>query len=157
MNNLDPITSGSEESENNKLPEPVQAIVDEYAEKLNRRQQKVADTLTRWLVLGSASLVPFDQYDGYLLLKTSAQHAELIVKATRHDKRVFDALEKMTEGGDIFALLSFEGILIYALLSHHGRIPKNDVMLQQFGMTETQVIPQQEPSYNGYADRTAVQ
>lgn len=139
-----------------KLPTAAQEIVDEYAEKLNRRQQKVADTLTQWLVLASASLVPVDQYDGYLLLKTSAQHAELIVKACRHDKRVFDALEKLTQGGDVFALLSFEGILLYALLSHHGRIPKNDVMLHQFGMTEKQVIPQQEPNYNGYAGATTV-
>lgn len=155
MNNLDQTASGLEDSESeNKLPAAAQEIVDEYAEKLNRRQQKVAETLTRWLVLGSASLVPVDQYDGYLLLKTSAQHAELIVKAARHDKRVFDSLEKLTQGGDVFALLSFEAILLYALLSHHGRIPKNDIMLQQFGMTEEQVIPKQEPTYNGYSDAT---
>ena len=109
-------------------------------DKLTSRQQKVADEITKWFALGGVALVASDSYDGMLLVRTAATHADKIVRAARHDKRVFETLEKLTQSSDLFALVSFEGFFLYALAVHHGRLKPNDALLAQFGYHESQVL-----------------
>jgi len=128
-------------------------------EKLTPRQKKVAEEITKWFALGGVALVNTSPYDGMLLLKTSARHAELIVRAARHDKRVWDVLERLTQSSDLIALVSFEGMLLYALLAHHDRIPKNEPLLQQFGYGEKQVLdlpPEMQAEMSNGAGASAI-
>jgi hypothetical protein len=145
MNSPRPRTSTLDDLESKDTPGSIEDKAQKEAqeivnEKLTPRQKKVADEITKWFAFAGVALVQTDAYDGMLILKTSAQHAELIVKAARHDKRVFDVLERMTQSSDMIALASFEGIFLYALMAHHGRIPANKPMLQQFGYSEEQIL-----------------
>jgi hypothetical protein len=154
MNSQRQPTSISDDLESKAKSEAAEVVT----EKLTPRQKKVADEITKWFAFGGVALVNSDAYDAMLLIKTSAQHAELIVKAARHDKRVFEVLERMTQSSDIIALATFEGILLYALLVHHGRVPENKPLLQQFGYSEEQVLappPTDESAENGYVSNAA--
>lgn len=157
MSSQHPPISTLDELENKAHQEASEIVT----EKLTPRQKKVADEITKWFAFGGVALVQSDAYDGMLLIKTSAHHAELIVKAARHDKRVFDVLERMTQSSDIIALATFEGIFLYALMVHHGRIPENKPLLQQFGYAPEQILdmppgmqseaPGTPETMNGYA------
>jgi hypothetical protein len=147
MSTQDQTTSISNDLESKAKSEASEIVT----EHLTARQKKVAEEITKWFALGGVALVNTEPYDAMLLLKTSARHAELIVRAARHDKRVWEVLERLTQSSDLIALVSFEGFLIYALLAHHNRIPKNEPLLQQFGYAESQILepPQGAENQNG--------
>jgi hypothetical protein len=107
--------------------------------------------------MAGVSLIAVDPYDGAIFIKTAARHAELIVKAARHDKRVWDILEKLTQSSDLFALMSFEAFFIYALLAHHNPdMPKNEPLLAQFGYHEQQILADLQGQMNGNGPATTV-
>lgn len=149
MSDQEQTTHGSDESANKTQFDASEIVTD----KLTPKQKKVAEQITQWIALGGIALVNVDPYDAMLMLRTSGRHAELIVRAARHDKRVWDVLERLTQSSDFVALASFEGLLLYAILAHHGRLPKNDTLLQQFGYSEAQILEVPE-GMNGNAAPT---
>lgn len=115
---------------------------------LTPAQQKLAEKYASIYAMMGVFLSARDTYDGMVLIGSAQKRAEELVRAARHDKRVMKVLEKIANSSDIGSALLGHGLMLYAILAHHGRIKKNDMLLIQLGYHETQVLGE-EASANG--------
>jgi hypothetical protein len=81
-----------------------------------------------------------DMYDGMLVMKTSKQRAEELIRAARHDKRVMKWLERIANGSDVGSAIFGHVMMFYAIMAHHNRIAGNPVLLAHLGYHEAQVL-----------------
>jgi hypothetical protein len=128
----------------------IEELADELApDKLTTLQLRVAKRLTGLYGTIGVFTAGADAYDGVLLIKCAEARAEEIVRAARHNKAVWNVLVKVVEGGDLGSMLIGHTLMFYAILAHHGRAKKNELLLSQLGYSE-EIILQQPEGINGY-------
>lgn len=151
-----PISDASETS--SPTPEQVKEEVTPD-DSLTRNQQKVADKLTSWYATIGLFVAGTDAYDGVLLIKSSKARSEEVVKACRHNKQAWNVLTRMTEASDIGNLIVGHGLMLYAILAHHGKAVRNDPLLAQLGYHESQILapPPEMEGMNGNGNSPFVQ
>lgn len=87
-----------------------------------------------------AAVSGFKPYAGLALIKHAESRAEEVVRACRHSKAAWHWLERIVSGSDVTSCLIGHGIMLYAIMAQSGRLPKNDPLLQMFGLAEWQVL-----------------
>ena len=107
---------------------PTQARIDALQEKLVGFY-----TMTGFL------LTQYDTYDGLVIIKGANDRATELVNVAKHNTGLFVVLESLVESNDYFALVMGHGMVAYALLSHHNRVPANDGLLKQAGLHESDI------------------
>ena len=131
-------------------------------DKLTPAQSRLADKYAALYATLGVFVSSRDTYDGVLLMKCAQARAEELIRAARHDKRVYGFLEKVANGSDVGTCIIGHTMMLYAILSHHGRIKGNDQLLAGLGYHEAQVLapppgmsqqssPSQQEAMNGYA------
>lgn len=89
--------------------------------------------LTRW-----------DTYDGLLIITESEKRAKELLRVAQHHKGMMDTIERIVGGNDYIALATGHGLMLYAILAHHGRIKGDQLFLAQIGYHERQIVPDLE-------------
>jgi hypothetical protein len=127
-----------------------QELADELApDLLTAAQKRVVKKLTSLYGTIGIFTAGVDAYDGILLIKCAEQRAEEVVRAARHNKAVWNILVKVVEGGDLGSLIIGHTLMVYAILAHHGRAKKNELLLQQIGYSEEIILAPPE-GMNGH-------
>jgi hypothetical protein len=92
-----------------------------------------------------------DTYAGLVIMKSAEVRSMEAVKAARHHKQVWQALEKFVYGGDVFAFFAGHGLMIFAILVHAGRIKSNaklDMLLALSGYHERSILSEMSESFS---------
>jgi len=88
-------------------------------------------------------LSAIDPYAGLIIIKHSEERSTEIVKAARHNKRFYEALEKFIYGGDAISCIIGHGFMLFAILIHAKRIkssPQIDLLLHLSGYSEASLM-----------------
>jgi hypothetical protein len=129
-----PSTPTSEKSSSSDLEE---------LDALTPKQEKLRKLLQQRYVTVGGILTAFDPYGGMVVIQKSEERSMEAVKAARHNKRVWEVLEKIVYGGDGFAFFLGHGLMIFALLVHAKRIKSNpqiDAVLAMSGYSEDYIM-----------------
>lgn len=139
-----PATSGGEKSLTSEA-------IDELTGPLSPKHAKLAERLSHVYGTVGILLMPRDPYDGMLIISQSANRAEETIKAARHNKQVIAFIEKALNQTDLGTCIVGHAMMFYAIMAHHNRLPKNDLLLLSLGYTEQQVLqPPPGVSQNGH-------
>lgn len=111
------------------------------AKRASMLKENVAGTYASIGILVSSR----DSYDGMVILSSAEARATELVAVASHNKRLFELLERVFTQGDTMKMFIGHGIMVYAIMVHHNRLPGNPVLLQQFGYTEAQLFAQFMP------------
>lgn len=115
----------------------------EDLDQLTPKQEKLRKLLQQRYVTIGGILTAFDPYGGMVIIQKSEERSMETVKAARHNKKLWDALEKIVQGGDGFAFFIGHGLMIFALLVHAKRIkstPQIDAVLAMSGYSEEFIL-----------------
>ena len=107
---------------------PTQARIDALQEKL-----------VGFYTMAGFLLTQYDTYDGLVIIKGANDRATELVNVAKHNTGLFVVLESLVESNDYFALVMGHGMVAYAILSHHNRVPANDALLKQAGLHESDI------------------
>lgn len=103
------------------------------------RDRKLIDGLTGIHVTAGLLLSSRDQYDGLVILTNSQKLSSNLVAVAKHHKWMYTALERLVSSSDYSQCFLAYGMIGYAILAHHGRVPVNDALLQQYGLHPIQI------------------
>jgi hypothetical protein len=115
----------------------------------------LTDNLTQAYATAGVFISGRNQYDGMILIMCAEQRAQEMALALSHNKQIFELVERVFAQGDITKCIVGHGLMVYAILANHNRMPRNDILLQQLGYAPGQVfakfnVPTQEAQSNGY-------
>lgn len=105
-------------------------------------QQLINDLAGMYATIGIA-VTAFDMYDGMIIIQKSVDRAKEMVNVAKHHPSFLKLLKQITKSNDYIVALSGHGLMLYAIMAHHGRIPANMVLLQQTGYADIPIVQQQ--------------
>lgn len=89
------------------------------------------------------AVTAFDMYDGMIIIQKSVDRAKEMVNVAKHHPPFLKLLKQITKSNDYIVALSGHGLMLYAIMAHHGRIPANMVLLQQTGYADIPIVAEQ--------------
>lgn len=128
----------------------------EDVDVLTAKQEKVRKLLEQRYISLGGMLCAVDVYTGMVVAKSAEARSMETVKAARHNRKLWDSLERFVHGGDSLAFFFGHGLMIFAILVHARRIkstPQIDVLLAMSGYSEQAVM---SPPDDGIRDGTDI-
>lgn len=122
-----------------------QAAAAVITDELTAGQKKLALKFTEMYATVGLFVSAADAYDGIVLMKQSSNRANELIRAARHDKRMYAFLEKFANGSDLGGFILGHILMFYAIMAHHGRVTANQLLLAQLGYHESQVLEVAQP------------
>ncbi len=94
-------------------------------------------------------------YDGVLFIQQAENRARELVRVAERHPKMLAMLKQMVKGNAYVSLGMGHGLMMYAILAHHGRIKADQQFLTQWGYAEEQVLApppeiQQQEAMNGH-------
>jgi hypothetical protein len=79
-----------------------------------------------------------DIYDGAIITKGAEERAKEVMEVAKLHPWLMQFLEKMEKGNAYGSLILGHGMVLYAILAHHDRLPKSP-LLASYGYAEEQL------------------
>lgn len=126
-----------------RRPRPIvsQEVPTSGNEKSGKRTSKI-ERLTA-MVAGFYGMVGMavmnrDLYDGAIIIKTAEDRAKEVLEVAKLHPWLMKFLEKAEKGNAYGSLILGHGMVLYAIMAHHDRLPKSP-LLATYGYSEEQL------------------
>jgi hypothetical protein len=99
--------------------------------------------------LVGVGVMRFNMYDGIVLVKGAEDRAREVVRVAEKHPWLLAFLKRMMKASVYGSFAIGHGMMAYAILSNHDRLPKDENILALYGYTEAQLFRPPQEEQNG--------
>src|SRR6266568_2742459 len=136
----EPLTGGLDQSIASNGRKGTKKLPAEKVTLPANRLEKLIKKLTEFYATIGLFVSRASIYDGVLIMRESENRARELVAVAQHHKGMLAVLEQLVESNDYITMTVGHGMMVYAILAHHGRVKADVQILSKFGYLEEQVL-----------------